>query len=792
MPTLNSKGFAHLFLLLILAVGLIAGVYLVTSGDTLKLFPKAAPVLPTAAETSFELELEQSGVISNDNAMFPDEATPTSLVPDTKFRVDVYARSDVEAANLFNVKVKYTADTVEFVGVEKRDGQSFIKNWVETSGIGSGIIYGDPLDKSKSPVIIDNASSGLISMIGGVPGGIKTDSKSGALLMGSIIFKTKKAGLAKIGLSDGNSAIYSNANNINILTAIKGTIEVPILGTKPSPCGTYGDVNLDGVISKDDADLILKFIVGTAMLTTEQKKRADVNADTLVDVGDVTHILRYLTGLISTFNICASPSPTPVVSLWCSGILAEGGIQSKLPNGESVYILESDGKMKLTAQVNLTGVTAAWTVQDRPTGYPSLANNGGFFDYPAPGLIVNYTAPKNVKTINDDMMISATVTGNQQRGSTVCSVLISVKPAAKPTPTPTVQPTPSPSPAVIGDVDSQTKEMYDLKVTAQVTTEVRTSGGPLYVASTILNVDGDRLIKNNVTELSGYLQRSQAPYGDDQVAFTYQKDKSPKFVSNLVKLVDNNCIDLYKSKTKQADKYFATFCFKNTYVQPKSKNVYIYSYNANPFMVVGEYIGGKTATVQFLTTAFDKNVATVDPLRGGSPMVKVVYLAVESSLPHLFDFKNVKWSYQPISGGLSNQEVDNWCNSTVKKYLRQTELPRPEGGNLYVLQYQNYCTFNLIENGLRTSFLSMYKDPTNIPVPSPTPTPTSSPTPQPGNGDGNKDGKVDFIDLSILLTDYNKNQGIRAGIDINGDGAINAFDFSLMRNILIKNGLIKG
>jgi len=72
----------------------------------------------------------------------------------------------------------------------------------------------------------------------------------------------------------------------------------------------------------------------------------------------------------------------------------------------------------------------------------------------------------------------------------------------------------------------------------------------------------------------------------------------------------------------------------------------------------------------------------------------------------------------------------------------------------------------------------------------PVPTPTASPTP--GNGDGNNDGKVNFADLSILFTDFNKTGGFRKGIDLNGDGVINSFDFSLLRTILIKNGLLKG
>lgn len=60
----------------------------------------------------------------------------------------------------------------------------------------------------------------------------------------------------------------------------------------------------------------------------------------------------------------------------------------------------------------------------------------------------------------------------------------------------------------------------------------------------------------------------------------------------------------------------------------------------------------------------------------------------------------------------------------------------------------------------------------------------------PGKGDGNKDGKIDLIDMSVLLLWWNK-EGLPE-IDLNSDGKINTFDFSLMRNLLIQHKVIKG
>ncbi|MBI4039179.1 hypothetical protein HY384_04465 [Candidatus Daviesbacteria bacterium] len=74
----------------------------------------------------------------------------------------------------------------------------------------------------------------------------------------------------------------------------------------------------------------------------------------------------------------------------------------------------------------------------------------------------------------------------------------------------------------------------------------------------------------------------------------------------------------------------------------------------------------------------------------------------------------------------------------------------------------------------------------------PPPTPTPVPTPGPGTGDGNGDGKIDLADLSVLLTGFKSKSSYKSSIDLNGDGIINSFDFSMMRNLLIKNGIIKG
>lgn len=57
-------------------------------------------------------------------------------------------------------------------------------------------------------------------------------------------------------------------------------------------------------------------------------------------------------------------------------------------------------------------------------------------------------------------------------------------------------------------------------------------------------------------------------------------------------------------------------------------------------------------------------------------------------------------------------------------------------------------------------------------------------------GDANRDGKVDFVDMSILLSNWNKTTGFNDELDYNDDKVINTFDFAGLVQLLILGGLI--
>ncbi|MDP3947894.1 MAG: dockerin type I repeat-containing protein, partial [bacterium] len=71
------------------------------------------------------------------------------------------------------------------------------------------------------------------------------------------------------------------------------------------------------------------------------------------------------------------------------------------------------------------------------------------------------------------------------------------------------------------------------------------------------------------------------------------------------------------------------------------------------------------------------------------------------------------------------------------------------------------------------------------------PTPTPSPAAAQNlrhDGDINGDGKINLVDMSRLLAQFG--QAIQSETDLKSDGIVNTIDIILLRNILIKNGVL--
>lgn len=255
---MKQKGFAHIFLILFLLAGLAVAVYLVQQKTNI--LPKAADSERTTPTTSFEL----SPANPNDNYYKVGDLIP----------VNVRARSDISAANLFKAKITFDKDLLAVDSIYTAN--SFVKNWVENT--------------------FDN-NAGTISLVGGVPTpGYKTDNTSDTgkyLLLAVINFKVLKPGSVSINLTD-DSAIYSNADNINILAVKTGTViktgtgegspaPTTDIGMPPlMPMAVYGFVTVNGklagagvTVSAKIADVKGKIIdsVEVASKTTDSKGR---------------------------------------------------------------------------------------------------------------------------------------------------------------------------------------------------------------------------------------------------------------------------------------------------------------------------------------------------------------------------------------------------------------------------------------------------------------------------------------------------------------------------------------
>lgn len=96
------------------------------------------------------------------------------------------------------------------------------------------------------------------------------------------------------------------------------SVPVPIVTSKLPPCEVYGDLNLDGKITSEDADITLRISTGklktqNSIIGDNQYMRAvgDVDGDNNITAGDARLISRYAQGLDSTFPVCQKAKLSP-------------------------------------------------------------------------------------------------------------------------------------------------------------------------------------------------------------------------------------------------------------------------------------------------------------------------------------------------------------------------------------------------------------------------------------------------------------------------------------------------
>lgn len=263
MSKLNQRGVIHLLLpliLLILLGGIIAGVYLVTQGNPLKLFSRATVSGPISPQTSFTLRPFTG----------PREGSSIGM----EIPVVVEVRSDIDSANLFVAKINFDKNLLSVTSIKggTEDWPSFITNWVEQFS--------------------DNAT-GQISLVGGVaaPGyqtNVNQPTFTSANGMATIFFKAKARGVANITFT-GDSAIYRNLDNLNILGSKNNatlTIVDQVTPSAPIPACTNtkgsGDGNGDGKVNLIDLSILLADFNKTSGF----RKGIDLNGDCKINTLD--------------------------------------------------------------------------------------------------------------------------------------------------------------------------------------------------------------------------------------------------------------------------------------------------------------------------------------------------------------------------------------------------------------------------------------------------------------------------------------------------------------------------
>jgi type II secretory pathway pseudopilin PulG len=83
-----------------------------------------------------------------------------------------------------------------------------------------------------------------------------------------------------------------------------GIVTEGCISPRPTICDSYGDINRDGVVTGDDEDMIAYLIFGGG--DEDQRERADVNGDGLINALDITTISNFVACVTNTFPVCST------------------------------------------------------------------------------------------------------------------------------------------------------------------------------------------------------------------------------------------------------------------------------------------------------------------------------------------------------------------------------------------------------------------------------------------------------------------------------------------------------
>jgi mannan endo-1,4-beta-mannosidase len=191
------------------------------------------------------------------------------------------------------------------------------------------------------------------------------------------------------------------------------------------------------------------------------------------------------------------------------------------------------------------------------------------------------------------------------------------------------------------------------------------------------------------------------------------------------------------------------------------------------------WVWGPTATVIGSKTA--------DYYYPGNDVIDIVGVSYYSSHPDLSEIvndyntllsksNNKPFAINEFGPGAGNAEPANntydYSNliAQIKQYVPKTVYFMPWYGGYAIVNQKN-------STGLMSDPWVISRDDlpgfSSLPTPTPTPVPTKA-------GDANGDGKVDIIDIGIIVDAYGTNPTGDTRADLNGDGVVNGIDIGIV------------
>lgn len=167
-----------------------------------------------------------------------------------------------------------------------------------------------------------------------------------------------------------------------------------LIGTKPSPCGIYGDLNnKEGKINRGDLTVINNYLDGHGQLPNrpdnDALKRADVDGDGEVTQADADLISQYLSGQIATFPVCGEATTPQTRKRATCDFLDKSHAFSSTKLGGGGYVTDQNAQQILarprdwTKKVGPLFTTSKWGLQT----VDKSAEQGGNLDVNADGYV---------------------------------------------------------------------------------------------------------------------------------------------------------------------------------------------------------------------------------------------------------------------------------------------------------------------------------------------------------------------------------------------------------------------